>query len=52
MRKPEDPDEGFENFAFVPVVAARLEFLHLRPTGHRRARFRFGSAWVGEWLSP
>lgn len=52
MRNPADADEGFENFAFVPIVAARLEYLHLRPTGHRRARFRFRSTWEGSWITP
>ena len=52
MSAPSDPDEGFENFAFVPIVAARLEYLQLRPTGHRRARFKWRSCWEGAWLAP
>ncbi|MDH3665966.1 MAG: pyridoxamine 5'-phosphate oxidase family protein [Paracoccaceae bacterium] len=51
-RSPEDPDKGFTNFAFVPVRTVRLEYLHLRPTGHRRARFDWGSGWQGRWLAP
>ncbi len=52
MRAPPDQDAGFENFAFVPIVAARLEYVQLRPTGHRRARFKWQSSWQGTWLAP
>lgn len=51
-RNPENPDQGFENFAFVPVRAVRLEYVHLRSTGHRRARFEWGNSWDGRWLAP
>ena len=49
---PNGPDQGFENFAFVPIRVMRMEYLHLRPTGHRRARFEWGSDWQGQWLAP
>ncbi len=49
---PSDPDSGYENFAFVAIRVARLEWLQLRPTGHRRARFEWNSRWEGHWLAP
>jgi hypothetical protein len=52
MREPRDADAGFENFAFVSVRAIRLEWLQLRPTGHRRARFEWNGRWNGTWLAP
>ena len=51
-RSPADPDTGYENFAFVAIRVARLEWLQLRPTGHRRARFEWNSRWEGRWLAP
>ncbi len=51
-RNPADPDEGYRNFAFVAVRVVRLEWLHLRPTGHRRARFEWNGRWQGHWLAP
>ena len=51
-RNPADPNEGYENFAFVAVRVVRLEWLHLRPTGHRRARFEWNGHWEGHWLAP
>jgi len=49
---PADPDSGYENFAFVVIRVARLEWLQLRPTGHRRARFEWNTRWEGNWLAP
>lgn len=50
---PDDPDDGFENFALVIVRVVRLEYLHLRPgRGHRRARFEWNGDWEGHWLAP
>ena len=51
-RNPANPDAGFENFAFVAIRVVRLEWLHLRPTGHRRARFEWDGGWQGNWLAP
>ncbi len=51
-RSPEDPDDGFTNFAFVQVRTARIEYVHLRTTGHRRARFEWTGRWDGRWLAP
>jgi hypothetical protein len=51
-RNPANPDAGFENFAFVTIRVVRLEWLHLRPTGHRRARFEWDAGWQGNWLAP
>lgn len=51
-RHPADEAEGFENFAFVVVRLVRIDWLHLRPTGHRRARFDWNGAWEGGWLTP
>ena len=49
---PDSPDNGFENFAFVVIRVVRLEWLQLRPTGHRRARFEWTTRWEGRWLTP
>ncbi len=49
---PADLDFGYENFAFVAIRVVRLEWLQLRPTGHRRARFEWNSRWEGHWLAP
>lgn len=51
-RSPADPDAGYANFAFVAVRVVRLEWLHVRPTGHRRARFEWHGRWEGHWLAP
>ena len=51
-RNPADPDAGFENFAFVAIRVIRLEWLHLRSSGHRRARFEWNGRWEGHWLAP
>jgi len=51
-RSPADPAQGYVNFAFVAVRVVRLEWLQLRPTGHRRARFEWNGRWEGHWLAP
>jgi hypothetical protein len=51
-RSPANPDAGFENFAFVAIRVVRLEWLALRPAGHRRARFEWNAGWEGHWLAP
>jgi pyridoxamine 5'-phosphate oxidase len=51
-RNPANPDAGFENFAFVAIRVVRLEWLHIRPTRHRRARFEWAAGWQGNWLAP
>jgi hypothetical protein len=47
-----DHNLGFGEFAFVSIRLARLEWLRLRPAGHRRARFEWNGRWHGEWLAP
>ncbi|MEL6266464.1 MAG: pyridoxamine 5'-phosphate oxidase family protein [Pseudomonadota bacterium] len=45
--------DGRDVFAVVPVTAMRLDWLHLRGEGHRRARFDLGTdGWQGRWLAP
>ncbi|HUS56280.1 MAG TPA: pyridoxamine 5'-phosphate oxidase family protein [Thermohalobaculum sp.] len=51
-RNPVNRENGFENFAFIAIRAVRFEWLQLRPTGHRRARFEWKSGWHGHWLAP
>lgn len=51
-RNMANPDTGFENFGFAIIRVLRLEWLHLRPTGHRRARFEWNARWRGHWLAP
>lgn len=46
------PPEGHGAFALVAVTVARFEWLHLRATGHRRARFDWQKGWTGRWLAP
>ncbi len=48
-----ESEAGRANFAIVPVLLNRLEWLHLAATGHRRAGFTLGEdKWTGEWLIP
>jgi pyridoxamine 5'-phosphate oxidase len=50
---PSESEAGRANFAIVPVMLDRLEWLHLAAKGHRRAAFtRSGETWSGEWLIP
>lgn len=54
-QKPEIEDlvPARENFALVMVDIARIDWLHLAQTGHRRAVFaRAGDVWHGEWRVP
>jgi hypothetical protein len=51
----EESEAGRANFAVLLVEAARLEFLHLAVTGHRRGLFCYDRAqdrWEGRWLIP
>lgn len=49
----DESEAGRANFAIMPVMINRLEWLHLAATGHRRAAFtRTGDIWRGEWLIP
>jgi pyridoxine/pyridoxamine 5'-phosphate oxidase len=48
-----ESEAGRPNFAILLVEAARLEFLYLAVTGHRRGRFvRDAQGWTGSWLIP
>ncbi|MEM9781750.1 MAG: pyridoxamine 5'-phosphate oxidase family protein [Pseudomonadota bacterium] len=45
--------DGRDAFAVVPITVMRLDWLHLRSGGHRRARFDLGAdGWQGRWLAP
>jgi hypothetical protein len=47
-----NPD-GFENFCLVDVTVAEIDYLHLAPNGHVRARFSFDEGkWRGQWVAP
>jgi len=55
-REPDraESEAGRPNFAVILLDAARLEFLHLAVTGHRRgllSRTPDGD-WLGHWLVP
>ncbi|MEM8623851.1 MAG: pyridoxamine 5'-phosphate oxidase family protein [Pseudomonadota bacterium] len=58
IRTAEEGDGAVEEigravFAAVPVNVMRLEWLHLRSAGHRRARFEpAAEGWQGRWLAP
>ncbi|MEM7496416.1 MAG: pyridoxamine 5'-phosphate oxidase family protein [Pseudomonadota bacterium] len=58
LRAPEDgdglrDDDGRSVFAAIPITVMRLEWLHLRTGGHRRARFEpAAEGWQGRWLGP
>lgn len=49
---PHPPADGRGAFARVDVTVARFEWLELRLTGHRRARFDWQKGWQGRWLAP
>ena len=46
----DEPDAGFRNFAVIDIAVARLEWLLLADTGHRRARFDRDGGMA--WLTP
>lgn len=53
MRKPANPDAGFDNFVAVDVEALKIDVLHLASSGHRRAVFEpHEDAWRGRWAAP
>jgi pyridoxamine 5'-phosphate oxidase len=48
-----DSETGRPNFRAVLVTVARIDWLYLAATGHRRAGFEWdGAAWRGRWLAP
>ena len=48
-----ESETGRANFAIIPIIIERLEWLHLAATGHRRALFtRAEEQWSGTWLIP
>lgn len=49
-RVPEDA--AFAHFAVIDIAMLSLEWLHLAPAGHRRARLTFGAAATAAWLVP
>ncbi len=53
-RKPETEDlvPARPNFALVFIDVTAIDWLHLAQTGHRRALFRAGDGWAGEWRVP
>ena len=62
LERPEDVDPqtraplsdlGRENFMAVTVAVARLEWLYLAASGHRRALYEWsGAALCARWLAP
>jgi hypothetical protein len=52
-RAPADPEAGRATFATVEIEIARLDWLYLAASGHRRALFTWeGEGWRGGWLAP
>lgn len=54
-REPDDVEllPARANFAVVMVDVARVDWLHLANSGHRRAVFeRYGDDWAGRWVVP
>ncbi|MFN3613954.1 MAG: pyridoxamine 5'-phosphate oxidase family protein [Rubrimonas sp.] len=48
-----DSETGRPNFRAVLVTVARIDWLYLAASGHRRAGFAWdGAAWRGRWLAP
>jgi pyridoxamine 5'-phosphate oxidase len=44
---------GFEHFCLIEITVSGIDYLHLAPKGHVRARFRFEEeSWRGQWLAP
>lgn len=51
----DDVAEGQQRFAAVRTVVDRIEWLHLHPDGHYRARFEYDrtrEAFEGNWVVP
>jgi pyridoxamine 5'-phosphate oxidase len=49
----DESEIGWPNFAVVVTAVDQLEWLHLRPEGHRRAGFTWvGDHFSGHWLVP
>ena len=49
----EETEVGWPNFAVIVTTVDQLEWLHLRPEGHRRAGFTWvGNQFSGHWLVP
>lgn len=40
------------NFATLWIDVTVIDWLHLANSGHRRAVFRSGDGWAGEWVAP
>jgi hypothetical protein len=40
------------HFALLHIEVARIDWLHLANTGHRRALFEAKDGWHGHWLAP
>jgi hypothetical protein len=43
---------GREQFALVEFNLARIDWLHLAHSGHRRAQFHAEDGWQGRWVQP
>ncbi len=49
----EETEVGWPNFAVIVTTIEHLEWLHLRPEGHRRAGFTWiENRFSGHWLVP
>ena len=49
----EETEAGWPNFAVIVTTIDHLEWLHLRPDGHRRAGFTWmQNRFSGHWLVP
>ncbi len=49
----EETEIGWPNFAVIVTTIDHLEWLHLRPDGHRRAGFTWmENRFAGHWLVP
>ncbi|MDR5820723.1 pyridoxamine 5'-phosphate oxidase family protein [Caballeronia sp. LZ043] len=45
--------DGFEHFCLIEIAVSGIDYLHLAPEGHVRARFHFDAgSWRGQWLAP
>ncbi|WP_175717542.1 pyridoxamine 5'-phosphate oxidase family protein [Burkholderia anthina] len=46
-------DDGYRNFCLLHVTVARIDWLELARTGHRRAVFDLNSdGYAGRWVAP